>query len=171
VNQPRAAGDLIAHSSPAHCSQLMTHMEHRRGEVVVTTDPARLDLDFIHGYLVRSYWAEGIPRETVERSVANSLAFGVYERDKQVGFARVITDYATFAYLADVFIIESHRGRGLSKFLMQCITEHPQLQGLRRRVLATLDAHGLYAQFGFGQLKSPERYMEAFDPDVYKRNS
>src|SRR5690348_12897546 len=99
----------------------MTHREHRRDQFVVTTDPARLDIDFIHAYLVRSYWSEGIPREIVERGIANSLCFGVYDVDQQVGFARVITDYATFAYLADVFIIESHRGRGLSKFLMECI--------------------------------------------------
>jgi len=122
----------------------MLHPSHRRGEFVVTTDPNRLDHDFIHGYLVRSYWSEGIPRDLVERALSNSLCFGVYEGDKQVGFARVITDFATFAYLADVFIIESHRARGLSKFLMQCIVQEPQLQGLRRWTLATRDAHGLY---------------------------
>jgi GNAT superfamily N-acetyltransferase len=147
----------------------MTHISHHRDNFVVTTDPARLDINFIHGYLARSYWAEGIRRETVERSIANSLCFGVYEEGKQVGFARVITDYATFAYLADVFIIESHRRRGLSKFLMECIVDHPQLQGLRRWTLGTRDAHELYAKYGFKSLAKPDRFMERHDPEVYKR--
>jgi GNAT superfamily N-acetyltransferase len=146
----------------------MRHCEHRRGEFLVTTDPARLDIDFIHGYLTRSYWSEGIPREIVERGISNSLCFGVYEGEQQVGFARVIADYATFAYLADVFIIESHRRKGLSKFLMECITGDPRLQGLRRWVLGTRDAHGLYAQYGFKPLAKPERFMEIHNPDVYK---
>ena len=146
----------------------MNHIEHRRGEFLVTTDPARLDIEFIHSFLSNSYWAEGIPRETVERSIANSLCFGVYEGDKQVGFARVITDYATFAYLADVFIAESYRGRGLSKVLMECIVKHPELQGLRRWTLATRDAHELYAKFGFTHLAKPDRFMELHDPDVYR---
>jgi GNAT superfamily N-acetyltransferase len=149
---------------------LVTYSSHRREEFLVTTDPASLDLDFIHGYLVRSYWAEGIPRDIVERSIANSLCFGVYAGDMQVGFARVITDYATFAYLADVFIIESHRGRELSKFLMECIIKHPQLQGLRRWTLATRDAQGLYEQFGFKPLSKPDRFMEIHNPEVYKRS-
>jgi GNAT superfamily N-acetyltransferase len=147
----------------------MIHIEHRRDQFLVTTDPARLDLDFIHAYLVRSYWAEGVPRETVERSIANSLCFGIYDADEQIGFARVITDYATFAYLADVFIIESHRGRGLSKFLMECIVKHPELQGLRRWTLGTRDAHQLYARYGFKPLAKPDRFMELHDPEVYKR--
>ena len=147
----------------------MTHIEYHHDSFLVTTDPARLDLDFIHGYLVRSYWAEGVPREIVERSIANSLCFGVYDANKQIGFARVITDYTTFAYLADVFIIEAHRGKGLSKFLMECIVKHPQLQGLRRWVLGTRDAHGLYAQYGFKPLANPDRFMERHDPDAYKR--
>jgi GNAT superfamily N-acetyltransferase len=148
----------------------MTHAEHRRNEFLVTTDPARLDIDFIHSYLTRSYWSEGISREIVERGIANSLCFGVYDSDKQVGFARIITDYATFAYLADVFIIESHRGRGLSKFLMECIVTDRRLQGFRRWVLGTRDAHGLYAQYGFKPLAKPDRFMEIHDPNVY-RNS
>ena len=149
----------------------MPHTTHRRDGFLVTTDPARLDLDFIHSYLTRSYWAEGVPRTTVERSIANSLCFGVYDAGNQVGFARVITDYATFAYLADVFIIESHRRRGLSKFLMECVTQHPQLQGLRRWVLGTRDAHGLYARYGFTPLAKPDRFMELHDPDVYKKSA
>lgn len=147
----------------------MKHPQHRRGEFHVTTDPSRLDIDFIHGYLVRSYWSEGISREIVERGIANSLCFGVYEGDQQVGFARVITDYATFAYLADVFIIESHRGKGLSKFLMECIIKDSRLQGFRRWILGTRDAHGLYAQYGFKPLAKPERFMEIHNPDVYKK--
>jgi len=149
----------------------MLHPSHRRGEFVVTTDPNRLDHDFIHGYLVRSYWSEGIPRDLVERALSNSLCFGVYEGDKQVGFARVITDFATFAYLADVFIIESHRARGLSKFLMECIVQDPQLQGLRRWTLATRDAHGLYERFGFKPLANPDRFMEIHNPEVYKKSA
>jgi N-acetylglutamate synthase-like GNAT family acetyltransferase len=150
------------------CSLLMDHIEHRRGNFVVSTDSARLDLDVIHGFLTRSYWAEGIPRETVERSIAKSLCFGVYEGERQVGFARVITDYATFAYLADVFIVESHRARGLSKFLMECIVKHPELQGLRRWMLATRDAHDLYAKFGFQPIAKADRFMELHNPEVYK---
>ncbi len=148
----------------------MTHPSHRRGEFVVTTDPARLDVDFIHGYLTRSYWSEGISRDIVERGIANSLCFGVYESDKQVGFARVITDYASFGYLADVFIIESHRGKGLSKLLMECIVKDPRLQGFRRWILGTRDAHGLYAQYGFKPLAKPERFMEIHTPEVYQKD-
>jgi len=147
----------------------MNYIELHRDSFIVTTDPARLEIDFIHGYLTRSYWAEGITRETVERSIASSLCFGVYEGEKQVGFARVITDYATFAYLADVFIIESHRRRGLSKFLMECIVNHPQLQGLRRWTLGTRDAHELYTKYGFTPLAKPDRFMERHNPEVYKR--
>jgi len=149
----------------------MLNLSHRRGEFVVTTDPTRLDHDFIYGYLVRSYWSEGIPRDVVERALSNSLCFGVYEGEKQVGFARVVTDFATFAYLADVFIIESHRARGLSKFLMECIVQDPQLQGLRRWTLATRDAHGLYERFGFKPLANPDRFMEIHNPEVYKKSA
>ena len=147
----------------------MKHYSHHRGEFLVSSDPARLNIDFIHGYLVRSYWSEGIAREVVGRAIANSLCFGVYEGNEQVGFARVVTDYATFAYLADVFIIESHRGRGLSKFLVECIVKDSRLQGFRRWILGTRDAHWLYAQYGFKPLAKPERFMEIHDPDVYRR--
>lgn len=109
----------------------MKHVELRQGDFVVSTDPSRFDITLIHQFLSRSYWSEGIPREIVERSIENSLCFGVFEKSEQVGFARVITDRATFAYLADVFILESHRGRGLGKLLMECISKHPQLQQLR----------------------------------------
>jgi GNAT superfamily N-acetyltransferase len=134
---------------------------------VVSTDDARLDLDVIHGYLERSYWAEGIPRETVERSLRHSLNFGLYEDKQQIGFARVVTDRATYAYLADVFVLETHRGHGLSKLLMEAVMSHPDLQGLRRFSLATRDAHGLYRQFGFAALAAPERFMEIAHPGLY----
>lgn len=147
----------------------MKHVELRQGDFVVSTDPSRFDITLIHQFLSRSYWSEGIPREIVERSIENSLCFGVFENSEQVGFARVITDRATFAYLADVFILESHRGRGLGKLLMECISKHPQLQQLRRWMLATRDAHDLYAKFGFKPLARPERFMELHQPDVYKK--
>jgi GNAT superfamily N-acetyltransferase len=144
-------------------------VEHRRGEFVISTDPARLDLDVIHGFLAKCYWAKGIPRDVVARSIEHSLCFGVYDgRGAQVGFARVISDFATIAYLGDVFVLESHRGLGLSKWMMECIMQHPALQGLRRWILLTRDAHGLYSQFGFAPLKSPDRYMELHNAGVYE---
>lgn len=136
----------------------------------VSVDPTRLDLDVIHGYLTRSYWSPGISREIVERAVVNSLCFGVYAGDgNQVGFARLVTDRATFAYLADVFVLEAHRGKGLSKQLMEAIIAHPELQNLRRWTLATRDAHQLYARYGFTSVAKPDRLMERHDPDVYAR--
>jgi GNAT superfamily N-acetyltransferase len=138
-----------------------------RGEYEISTDPRRLDVAAIHAFLVRSYWSPGVPREIVERAIANSLCFGLYCASEQVGFARVITDRATFAYLADVFVLESHRGKGLSKWLMEAVTSHADLQGLRRFLLATKDAHGLYRQFGFTELASPSRLMEIWKPDIY----
>lgn len=134
-------------------------------------DPARLDFGVIHGYLTNCYWSPGIPMKTVRRAAANSIAFGVYEEKSgvQVGYARVISDRSTYAYLADVFILESHRRRGLSKFLMRCIVAHPELQNLRRWMLMTRDAHGLYSQFGFTALKDASRAMERLDPNVYTR--
>jgi GNAT superfamily N-acetyltransferase len=128
--------------------------------IIITTDPARLDLDVIHGFLSGSYWAEGIPREVVERAVRHSLCFGAYQGERQVGFARVVTDRATFAYVSDVFVLPPARGRSIAKRLMAAIMAHPDLQGLRRWTLATRDAHGLYRQFGFGEPRYPERQME-----------
>jgi GNAT superfamily N-acetyltransferase len=135
----------------------------------VTTDPARIDRDLVHGFLAESYWSKGIPREVFERSIANALCFSLYDGAAQVGFARVVTDHATFAYLADVFVLASHRGRGLSKLIMETIIAHPDLQGLRRWVLATRDAHGLYARYGFAPPAEPDRFMERWDPQVYQR--
>lgn len=134
----------------------------------VSTDPRDMQLSVVHGYLTRSYWAKGIPLATVQRSLEHAMCFGVFRGSEQVGFARVITDRATFAYLADVFVLEAHRGRGLSKRLMTAILQHPDLQGLRRWMLGTRDAHGLYEQFGFTRLTNPERFMERHDPDVYE---
>ena len=142
----------------------------------ISTNPARLDVDVIHGYLAQSYWAKGIPREIVKRSIRCSLCFGVYEAadpergesERQVGFARVITDRATFAYLADVFVLEGWRRRGLSKWLLETILAHPDLQGLRRFCLGTRDAQGLYARYGFANPKDLSRWMEILRPDVYR---
>jgi GNAT superfamily N-acetyltransferase len=142
--------------------------ENRRGEFTISTDRARLDLSRIHDFLTNCYWAKGIPKQIVARSIERSLCFGIYnEKGAQIGFARVISDNATFAYIGDVFVLEPYRGRGLSKWLMQCIKDHPQLQGLRRWCLVTRDAHELYSQFGFKPLASPDRWMELRDAEVY----
>jgi GNAT superfamily N-acetyltransferase len=135
----------------------------------ISTDPARLDVGAIHAFLTRSYWSPGIPRATVERAIANSLCFGVFCEGRQVGFARMVTDKTTFAYLCDVYVLEEHRSRGLAKQLMEHIMRHPDLQGLRRMMLATHDAHGLYAQYGFTALGAPERIMERHRPGVYSQ--
>src|SRR5688572_6472758 len=142
--------------------------DYRMRDYVISTDKGRLDLKVIHDFLSRSYWAEGIPVKTVLRSIENSLTFGIYKNDRQVGFARVITDYATFAYIADVFIDEYHRGQGLGKWLIEVITSHPELQGLRRWMLVTRDAHELYSKVGFTRVKNPDNLMEIRNPDVYK---
>ena len=126
-------------------------------------------MEVIHEFLTNCYWAKAIPREVVARSIEHSLCFGIYHGcGEQVGFARVVSDFATIAYLGDVFVLESHRGRGLGKWMMECVVRHPALQGLRRWILLTRDAHGLYSQFGFTPLESAERYMELHRPDVYK---
>jgi GNAT superfamily N-acetyltransferase len=139
----------------------------QRGEYTISTDRSRLDIDLIHDFISNhSYWGTGRAREVVERSIENSMAFGVYHGEQQVGFGRIVTDYATFAWVADVFVVPEHRGRGLSKWLMEVIIAHPQLQGFRRWVLATKDAQGLYEQFGFIKLHRPERWMERPDPNM-----
>ena len=139
-----------------------------RDEFVISTDPASFDLSAIHAYLVRAYWSEGIPRETMERAIANSLCFALLQGKSQVGFARVVSDSATFAYLCDIYILEDYRGKDLGKWLMECVMNHSALQGLRRFILATRDAHGLYSQFGFRELSKPESMMEILRPDIYR---
>lgn len=137
-----------------------------------STDRNKLDLPLIHKFLsTQAYWSLNIPFATVKRSVENSLCFGVYQDDSQVGFARVISDYATIAYLGDVFILPEHRGRGLSKRLIATIMAHPDLQGLRRWMLLTSDAHGLYQQYGWKSIVNPDRYMEIANPDIYKTSA
>jgi GNAT superfamily N-acetyltransferase len=143
--------------------------EYCKDGFVISTDPGLLNLDVVHGFLTQCYWAKGVPREVVARSIENALCFGIYGDAKQIGFARVISDYATYAYIGDVFVLENYRGRGLSKWLMECIMQHPRLQGLRRWSLVTGDAHGLYSQFGFTPLQSPELWMEIHKRDVYPK--
>ena len=157
---PRGEG---AHTRPVHWT---------RAPYLVSDERARLDLDLIHGFLSRSYWAPGIPREVVARSIEHSLAFGLFrideERERQVGFARVITDRATFAYLSDVFVLEEERGKGLGKFLLECVHAHPELQGLRRWLLVTRDAQGLYEQLGWRVVPEPHKHMEILRRDIYR---
>jgi len=148
----------------------MTSIELPEG-YLISSDPARLDLQVIHGFIAQSYWAKAIPKPLVERMISNSLCWGVYHEAAQVGFARVITDKATFAYLADVFILPEHRGKGLSKALVATIVAHPELQGLRRWMLVTVDAHGLYEQFGFKTVAQPERHMEIHRHGLYDQSS
>ncbi|GHO47020.1 GNAT family N-acetyltransferase [Ktedonospora formicarum] len=141
--------------------------EWHRGMYVISTDKNRLDLQVIHRYLTTSYWAQGIPLETVRRSLEHALTFGLYLQDQQVGFAKIITDYATFAYVADVFILDPYQGQGLGTWLMETVKAHPDLQGLRRWVLSTKDAHALYQKVGFTALHFPERFMEVLVFDIY----
>jgi len=143
-------------------------MDFIKDGFTISTEKEKLDIDLIHSFLTRSYWAEGISKEIIGRSVEGALCFGVFENEKQVGFARMITDRATFAYLADVFIIEEYRGRGLSKWLMEVIMSHPDLQRLRRMMLATRDAHELYKKFGFTPLNNVDRWMHIHQPEIYK---
>jgi GNAT superfamily N-acetyltransferase len=141
--------------------------EWQRDEYTISTDRNRLDIPVIHDFVSnQSYWAQRRTIEVVQRALEHSLNFGLYKDKQQVGFARVVTDYATFAWIADVFVLTEHRGRGLSKWLMEVILSHPQLQGFRRWVLATKDAHSLYARFGFIPLHRPERWMERPDPNM-----
>ncbi len=139
-----------------------------KGEFEINDDRSRLQIDVIHTFLSeKSYWAKSRTIEQTKTAIENSICFGVYHGTLQIGFARVVSDHATFAYLGDVFIVEEFRGRGLSKWLMETILAHPKLQNLRRWILATRDAHGLYSQFGFTELKFPERWMELPAPDAY----
>jgi len=138
-------------------------IEIHRDSFTISTDPSRLDVDAIADMLTRAYWAKGRTREVIARYIQHSLTFGLYDGDRQIGLARVVSDYTTFAWLCDVFIHEDYRGRGLSKWLMETIHAHPDLQGLRRWMLATRDAHGLYEQFGWTPIDHPERWMHKFN--------
>lgn len=145
-----------------------TSEEWSRGSYSISTSRHRIDLDAVHGFLHDAYWCRGIPREIVARAIEHSLVFGLYHRNTQVGFARVVTDRATFAYVCDVFVLPEHRGRGLGRWLMETVMSYHALQGLRRWVLATRDAHDLYRTVGFDALASPDRYMERASPDIYR---
>lgn len=137
----------------------------------ITTDFEAMDFALIYGFLSQAYWSKGISQQVLKKACENSLCFAIFAGDKQLGFARMITDRSTFAYLADVFVTPKYRGKGLSKLLMESIVEHPDLQGLRRMVLATADAHGLYEKYGFTQLNNEKLFMERWNPDVYKSKS
>lgn len=146
----------------------MTYEAEKDG-IVASDDPARVDMDTVHGFLRTAYWSVGIPRETVEKSIRHSVAMGLYDGERMIGFARVVTDYATFAYIGDVFVLEGWRGRGLATWLTQCLLAHPDLQGMRRWLLATRDAHNVYARAGFAPLANPQTMMTIHDPDIYRR--
>lgn len=146
------------------------HQVYQQGEFEVSTDPARLDVEAIHQFLAHeSYWAQGVDRAVQAKALANSLNFGLYAGPRQIGLARVVTDYATFAYLCDVYVHADFRGRGLGQWLMSCVVAHPELQGVRRFSLVTRDAHGLYAQFGWTPLARPERHMERLPANYYQQ--
>jgi GNAT superfamily N-acetyltransferase len=165
------ATENLASASAFDCARAVSEFA-RRGPYFLSTDPALLDVSLIHAFLSeRSYWAPGIPREVVERSLQNSLCFGLFHESQQIGFARFVTDRATFAWLADVFVIEAFRGEGLGKWMMEAMLQHPDLQGLRRMLLGTRDAHGLYERFGFTPLADPSRFLEIFRPNIYRDGS
>jgi GNAT superfamily N-acetyltransferase len=140
--------------------------ELRRGDYLLSTDPSRIDVGLVHSWLVETYWARGIPREIVRRSIEGSIPFGVYRDGEMIGFARAVTDRATFAYVADVCVTEAERGKGLARLLLEGMLAHPDLQGLRRWMLGTLDAHGLYERLGFQRVVAPEMWMEIHTPHV-----
>ena len=140
-----------------------------KDEYTLTDQFDDLDFETIHHFLKNSYWAAEIPKALVKKSCQNSLCFGIYKDKNQVGFGRIVTDYATFAFISDVFVLEAHRKKGLADWMLSCMREHPRLQGLRRWMLATLDAHALYAQHGFQALKHPDWFMEIANPDIYKQ--
>ena len=147
----------------------MDYFEKQNGEYWITTDPSSIDLKAVHAYLAGAYWSEEIPRDIVARAIESSLCFSLLDGDRQIGFARIVTDRATFAYLCDVYVLEEYRGKGLGKWLIGEVMSHPDLQGLRRFILLTRDAHGLYSQFGFTPLGNPDSYMEIARPGIYKK--
>jgi GNAT superfamily N-acetyltransferase len=146
----------------------MTGSGWKKGPYEISTNVARVDVEAVHAYLTQSYWAAGIPRDVVAKAVAGSLCFSLFDAGAQVGFARVVTDRATFAYLCDVYVVESHRGRGLGKWLIEAVQGSPELAGLRRFLLVTRDAHGLYARFSFKPVANQAGYLEILQPDIYK---
>jgi len=145
--------------------------EEKKDNYFLSTEKSKLDIKFIHDFLCnKSYWAKGILLETVKTAIENSLCYGIYINGKQVGFARVVSDKSTFGYIGDVFVVDEHRGKGLSKWLMECIMKHPELQGFRRWIILTRDAHSLYQKFGFTPVKKPQNYIENHSPEVYLSN-
>ena len=147
----------------------MENITITKGNYTISTDKSLIDINAVHDFLANhSYWAKNIPLETVQNSVQNSLCFGLFLQGKQLGFARVISDFATIAYLGDVYVLHEHRGQGLSKWLIEQVMAHPALQGLRRWVLLTADAHKLYEKYGWRLVENPDRYMEVFNPNVYQ---
>ncbi|NQZ07831.1 MAG: GNAT family N-acetyltransferase [Algicola sp.] len=142
-------------------------MQWKKDNYLISTDKVLLDFELIYQFISTSYWAKGIPKETLQKALDGSLCFGLYHDGKQIGLSRMITDNATFAYLADVFVLEEYRGKGLSKWMMECVLAHPSLQGLRRIMLATADAHGLYEKYGFTAISMPEMLMQIHRPDAY----
>ncbi len=147
----------------------MTASREGRGRYEISTETSRVDVDAVHAFLTTSYWAEGIPRATVAKAIAGSLCFSLFDRGAQIGFARVITDRATFAYLCDVYVLDPYRGRGLGKWLIEEVTSHPEVAGVRRFVLVTRDAQGLYEPFSFKVPADSGSYMEIFRPTIYKQ--
>lgn len=148
----------------------MKELNIYKNEFCISTDKDKLDLESIHTFLsTKAYWCLNIPRDTVKKAIQNSLCFGVYDHQQQIGFARVITDFATIAYLGDVYILEAYRGLGLSKWMMETIMEHPDLQGLRRWILLTGDAHELYRKFGWADIADSTKWMEVHQKDVYEK--
>jgi GNAT superfamily N-acetyltransferase len=145
----------------------MKYPDITNGSYSVTADRRRIDVDAVHAFLTRCFWARGISKELVAKSISHSLCFGVFDADAQVAFARIVTDYSTYAYLCDVYVLEEHRGKGLGKWMIDFVMMHPELQGLRRFQLVTRDAHGLYTRFGFRPPDNPERQMEIFRPGLY----
>lgn len=146
----------------------MNHVKAEKGEYLLSTDKSKLDLKMIHEFLSKeSHWAKNIPYERVKKSIENSLCFGLYHGEKQIGFARVISDYSTIAYLGDLFILKDHRGKGLSRWMLEVIMNHPDLTGLRRWILVTKDAHDVYQQYGWAMVARPENWMEIHDPEAY----
>ena len=149
----------------------MDNLTLYKDDYCISTDRSKLDVDAIHNFLsTQSYWCQNIPFEKVKKSIDNSLNFGLYYKDQQIGFARIISDFSTMAYLGDVYVLPEHRGKGLSKWMMQVIMSHPELQGLRRWMLLTADAHGLYKQFGWKEIANPDRYMELHNKNIYQKD-